>query len=495
MTSDATKPTFRLNPWLLRFHDSKTEQAFNRSWIKGTSRITRIWAAAGLLFYVAYTILVLTTIPTEAQGPIWIRLAIILPIIALAQLPMFWAAKAMRGGVRAGGQHLTTILAASYVITSGAAYSGALLMFATTAAPYNQVYLYEVGVVFIFCQHYIRIRFALVALFTLFSTLASGTVFLLVPGLALGPVDASLMTVLAFAAVGLFSAYTREIFVRRNYASIQILRAEKERSEQLAAAARDASQAKSRFLAMMSHELRTPLNAIIGFSDAMHSGVFGRVEQPQYREYLCDINRSGGQLLYLVNQILDLTRAEEQQVEMIDQSNCLAELVDSVGRSFELPMKDAGIEFCVENQLSGKHLLADQRMLRQMLDNLLSNAMKFTRCGGRVSLLVESMSGGGVAIRVADTGIGMSADDAKRALSLFDRVDNELNRGYDGAGIGLPLTSKLVKLHDGRLELGSAPGRGTTITLVFPAKRVAVVEARATGTAVAAPVKTAVLSA
>jgi len=456
---------------MLRFVDDEAERTFNRSWVRGTSGITRIWAIAGLLFYVAYTILVVTTVPPAAQGPVWVRIFIVLPVLILAQAPVFWAVQAVAERKRSPVGRISSILAVSYLTSSIVAYCGALLMFATTAAPFNQIYLYETGIIFIFCQHYFRIRFYLVATFTAVTSGAATTTFLLMPGLFEGPTAAIVMTTLAFAAVGVFSAYTREIFARRNFASIKTLQEEKARSERIAEEARDASVSKSRFLAMMSHELRTPLNAIIGFSDAMQQGVFGQVEQVRYREYLFDINRSGGQLLYLVNQILDLTRAEEQQVEMHDEANNLGELISGVMRNFALPMEEAGINLSVENRAPGDSLLADQRMLRQMLDNVVSNALKFTGRGGRVAVTVDR-DDAGLSIAVADSGIGMTEDDADRALSLFGQVDSDLNRTYNGAGIGLPLTRKLVELHEGRLELNSVPGRGTTVILHFPHDRV-----------------------
>jgi signal transduction histidine kinase len=469
-------PDHHLNLWTLRFQNPDAEKAFNRSWIKGTGIITYVWTICGLLFYLAYTVIILNTIPASDQGPVWLRIYVTLPLLLLVQLPVFLAARQRKTKRYRHQNLLNRSLSLSYLLTSTTVYGTALVLFATTKTPHNLAFLLEIGISFIFFQHYFRTRFFLVAIFTGLATVATAPVFIFMPEQSpIAPIT-NLMALAAFATVGFFSNYTREIFVRRNYASIKNLQMEFQRSEKLASEAHIANQAKSRFLAMMSHELRTPLNAIIGFSNVMKEGLFGPIKHKKYQDYLTDIHSSGRHLLGLVNQILDLTKDEEDRVEIENCENQISEIVGGILRTFELQAGEAGVSLNFINHVEDTRLLADQRMLRQMLDNLVSNALKFTPRAGKITIRVHMVqvndNPGGLEIAVSDTGIGMTQEGIARALTLFEQVDNDLNRKYDGAGIGLPLTKELIDDHGGNMHVESMPGIGTTIRLQFPEDRV-----------------------
>jgi len=232
-----------------------------------------------------------------------------------------------------------------------------------------------------------------------------------------------------------------------------------------------ADAAKTSFFANMSHELRTPLNAIIGFSDVMRTQLLGPLGSERYREYAGDINASGQHLLRLVNQILDLSKAESEQLELALEDVDLADCIDGAVRMMRLQAEHAGIEIerRVESELP--MLRADRLRLSEVLLNLMSNAVKFTDPGGCVTVSAWRSADGRIGIRVADTGIGMSADDIPRALAPFVQLENGRMRTGTGTGLGLPLAKRLTELHGGTFVVLSTVGQGTTVTLTFPPRR------------------------
>lgn len=237
-------------------------------------------------------------------------------------------------------------------------------------------------------------------------------------------------------------------------------------------AAERGNRAKAAFLANVSHELRTPLNAIIGFSEAISSELFGPIANPTYKEYIKDIFDSGTHLLNLINDILDMSKAEAGRIELDEEPVDVAAAIEQSLRMVRKRAEGAHVALEVEVPRALPCLRGDERRIKQILLNLLSNAIKFTDIGGSVSVAAELRSDGRLAIRVADTGIGMTAEDLDKAMEPFGQVDSRLARRYEGTGLGLPLTKALVVQHGGDLEAESAPGVGTAITAIFPAERV-----------------------
>ena len=239
------------------------------------------------------------------------------------------------------------------------------------------------------------------------------------------------------------------------------LRAAKEQAEA-------ASQTKSQFLANMSHELRTPLNAVIGFSEIIKSGLLSPDDRVKYREYANDIYVSGRHLLELINDILDLSRVESGHMDLTRSRTSLAALAHSALRFVKDGAYDAGIELDVALAPDAPPIEVDERKIKQVLINLLNNAVKFTPAGGRVRLEAEIEADGTALFRVVDSGVGMTDQEIEIALQLFCQVDGSLTRRHDGAGLGLPLSKALVELHGGTMRLDSAPGLGTTISVRLP---------------------------
>lgn len=228
------------------------------------------------------------------------------------------------------------------------------------------------------------------------------------------------------------------------------------------------SSAKTEFLAKVSHELRTPLNAIIGFSEIIISQTYGKIANKQYQEYIHDINNSGKHLLSVINDILDFSKAAADKLKVDIVELDLNKLASSSMRFVKPRADEAGVKL-VED-LPKEHIIikADPKRLKQALLNLLSNAVKFTPEGASVTLsIVKDVINKIVYVQVVDQGIGISEKDIPKALSTFGQVDNKLSRQYEGTGLGLPLTKKLVELMNGSFELQSSPGIGTSVTLTF----------------------------
>ena len=230
-----------------------------------------------------------------------------------------------------------------------------------------------------------------------------------------------------------------------------------------------ASRMKSQFLAHMSHELRTPLNAIIGFSEIMEDQTFGELNQKQNR-YVGNILTSSRHLLELINDILDLAKVESGRMELSpDQfllQDCLAQVIDVV-----MPLaRNKGIE--VESHLDGGLglIIADETRFRQILYNLLSNAIKFTPDGGRVDVNAERIEDDALRVAVRDTGIGIKSEHLELIFSEFRQVEESYARRYEGTGLGLALTRKLVDLHGGSIWVESEEGKGSTFIFVVPQK-------------------------
>lgn len=233
-----------------------------------------------------------------------------------------------------------------------------------------------------------------------------------------------------------------------------------------------ANRSKSEFLAAMSHELRTPLNAIIGFSEMMKVETLGPVGSPQYRGYASDIYGAGKHLLELINDILDLSKVESGSDELHEDRIDFPELVQNVVRLVRQRAESNSVRLILAIPEDLPLLLADERKLKQIIVNLLSNAVKFTDRGGQVTLKAWWRSDSGFIFQVVDTGIGMRPEDIPKALSRFGQIDGDLNRKYEGTGLGLPLAKSLIELHGGYLDLQSEVGVGTTATVRLPASRI-----------------------
>jgi signal transduction histidine kinase len=234
-----------------------------------------------------------------------------------------------------------------------------------------------------------------------------------------------------------------------------------------------ANRHKSEFLANMSHELRTPLNAIIGFSEVLLQGIFGEMNAKQ-REYQEDVLTSGQHLLTLINDILDLSKIEAGRMELELTTFSLADALDSGLTIVRERAARHGIRMQAILASDIGTVEADERKVKQILYNLLTNAVKFTPDGGSVDIAARRQNGQ-IEIEVKDTGIGIAPEDQTRIFEEFRQVGRERSR--EGTGLGLTLTKRLVELHGGRIWLESEPGKGSTFTFSLPLRRQAEVPA------------------
>ena len=237
-----------------------------------------------------------------------------------------------------------------------------------------------------------------------------------------------------------------------------------------------ANQAKSEFLANMSHELRTPLNAINGFSEIMAGEMFGPLGDARYKGYASDILKSGQHLLSLINDVLDMAKIEAGKMTLYYEEVSLKEVCEDAARLMRGKALDARLSLTVQ---AGPlpDVEADHRGLRQVMLNLISNAVKFTPEGGAIVVSVTQHGDDRVKVAVTDTGIGIAAEDLGRLAKPFEQIEGQHSKTTQGTGLGLALTKSLIELHHGVMTIDSEPGRGTTVSFDLPIRRPAAAKA------------------
>jgi two-component system, cell cycle sensor histidine kinase PleC len=294
------------------------------------------------------------------------------------------------------------------------------------------------------------------------------------------PVDA-LMVALLIASLPFFtyvaghlhkSALMLLSFRTEKDALIAELETAKSMSDEARRRAEEANLAKSRFLASMSHELRTPLNAILGFSEVMGNEVLGPMQNETYREYAQDIHGSGQHLLNLINEILDLSRIEAGRYQLNEEPLVLADVVEECCHMMEMKARKKDLRIVQQFQPGMPRLFADERSVRQITLNLVSNAVKFTPTGGEIRVRVGWTAGGGQYISVRDNGPGIPPDEIPIVLSAFGQGSIAIKSAEQGTGLGLPIVQGLAELHGGEFQLQSKLREGTEAIVAFPASRV-----------------------
>jgi two-component system cell cycle sensor histidine kinase PleC len=220
----------------------------------------------------------------------------------------------------------------------------------------------------------------------------------------------------------------------------------------------------------MSHELRTPLNAINGFSEIMAGEMFGPLGDARYKGYAADILKSGQHLLSLINDILDMAKIEAGKMTLHYEPVDLTEVCEDAIRLMRGKAQDSGLSLTLE-AADLPEVEADYRGLKQVMLNLISNAVKFTPEGGSITVSVQSAAFERVRIAVTDTGIGIAPEDLSRLAQPFEQVEGQHSKTTQGTGLGLALTKSLIELHGGQMLMESEPGAGTTVSFDIPMRR------------------------
>jgi two-component system, cell cycle sensor histidine kinase PleC len=296
-----------------------------------------------------------------------------------------------------------------------------------------------------------------------------------------GTFDNYVLALLALAAEGYFALlahrlHSTTLATLEARAEKDALIGELEQAKSISDEARHraeaANVAKSRFLAQMSHELRTPLNAILGFSEVMKSEIFGTHAVPVYKEYSSDIHNSGVHLLNLINEILDLSRIEAGRYELNEEAVSLVHVVADCHHLLKLRASSRGITIHEVFERAMPRIWGDERAMRQIVLNLLSNSIKFTPQGGEIWLKVGWTASGGQYLSVKDTGSGIAESEIPIVLASFGQGSNSIKSAEQGAGLGLPIAKSLIDMHGGTFTLKSKLRIGTEVIVTIPPERV-----------------------
>jgi len=291
--------------------------------------------------------------------------------------------------------------------------------------------------------------------------------------MAMAAMAVGLQVYFIFLAKGLNSTALAMLeFRAEKDALIAEIEEEKSISDEARRRAEAANVAKSRFLATMSHELRTPLNAILGFSEVMQAELLGSMQNKNYLEYAGNIHASGRHLLQLINEILDLSRIEAGRYELNEEPIRLSEIVEECHRLLALRAESKGLQVAPELPKGLEPIWADERAIRQICLNLLSNALKFTPRGGRITLTVAATPDGGQMLSVKDTGPGIPKEEIPRVMQAFGQGSLAHQTAEGGTGLGLPIVQNLVTLHGGTFDLRSELRKGTEAVVCLPKSRV-----------------------
>jgi two-component system cell cycle sensor histidine kinase PleC len=457
-TSRPTEGGYDFDRLRLRFRDAAIEARYRVDSLNESRSLIRTYLIAAAMLYLSFGVLDSVVGGGMVHALWFIRYAVVAPVLIGA---------AMLTYVPSFEKFSQSVLSIAMIMPG----IGVVIMTAIMPPPFNSLYYAGLIMVVIYGSSLVRLRFVnsvvvsllLVALYQIVSTLVNPIPFK-------DYLNNNFFLVMA-TVVGLFSGYIQEMYIRRSYRAQKVIEAKNAAANVLLLEADKANRAKSEFLANMSHELRTPLNAIIGFSDILRKELFGAIGNERYAEYVVDINDSGNHLLAIINDILDLAKAEAGKLTLQEDDIDLVRCLDDAMRMCRGRATAGSIDIAFTNAGESIYACVDERIMRQIVLNLLTNAVKFTREGGHVTLSIETDPQNGIFIRVKDTGIGIAPEDIARVIRPFEQVETVLSRSHGGTGLGLPLTSKLTELHGGELTIESQVAQGTTVTVHLPADR------------------------
>ncbi len=449
----------RMNPITLRFGDGALEDRFIRDSLRSALTVVRMFLISAAILVALCGFVDPLSAPDEYHR-IWaIRFGFIVASLLITVSLTF---------TRIFLVYAQVILTTAMLCSGG----GILMMIAIATGPAKETYYAGLVLVVIYGSSLLRLHHinALIAALALFATYQ--LIALQINPLPLRVLFSNDFFLSVSILVGTLSSFLQELYVRRSFAQQEMLLDGKARAERLHEAAEAANKAKSEFLGIISHELRTPLNAIIGFSDMMRQQMFGPLGGERYRTYATDIHNSGNHLLGIINTILDLSKAEAGRLGLDEAEIDLVEAAESCLPMFRDEADQAEIKIRIIPPVRRFCLAADERLCRQIVINLVSNAVKFTPRGGSITVSFPADDLGRRGLEIRDTGIGIAEKDLERVILPFVQVEGSLSRNHGGTGLGLPLVKKIAELHDGALLIDSRLGVGTVVTVWFPSRRI-----------------------
>jgi len=457
--SEAGATRFALNRILLIFKDPEVERDFSAHSFAQSIFFIRVYLLAAVILYSAFGILD-GLIGAEYRGALWlIRYGFAVPpmliILAFSYSKNF--------------ERFVQPLLATAMSAGGL---GVVFMTAVLGPPFNSQYYAGIIMVVIYSGSLLGLRFSYSLLVTIGLWASYQVVSLYINPIPHADYISNNFFLGMATGVGLFCSYILETHIRNNYVAQKIIEQKNNVMKGLLDEAEAANHAKSEFLAVMSHELRTPLNAILGFSDILRGELMGPLGSPKYLEYATDINDSGKHLLAIINDILDLAKAESGKLELSESAFDLDAELEATLRMCQQKADESRIKIEFARSTGGLLVVADERLIRQVALNIVSNAVKFTPAGGKVLVELHIARETGVTLNVKDTGIGIAAKDIDRVLRPFEQVESALSRHHGGTGLGLPYSKRVIEIHGGTLKLISQVSKGTTVRIDLPASRV-----------------------
>lgn len=447
-----------MNPLTLSFRNKELEKAYWDRFIERDLSMCVVYLLLGVVMYIGFTFLdIFLMSGEELHQVLFIRWA---TCFCIGSLSLSCILPIVR-------PYLQLVLSCNLFIAG----VGIIAMTAITDEPVRHLYYAGLPLVLIFMPYVNLFRFSFSA-----PTSLSLVAIYVVTALWINPIPIHFLAnnFVFVGATTLFSVwanYWNDFNSRSEFLQSYYLMEEKRQSDVLRIKAEAGNHAKSEFLAIVSHELRTPLNAIIGFSDIIRQEMFGPIGNEKYKDYITDIVSSGNHLLNIINNILDLSKAEAGKLELREDYVSLPAILQDVAHLSRQLANEKNIKTIVNIPYDDVVLYCDARHLRLLVANLFSNAVKFTDFGGEVRLSLKVSKDNEVVIQVRDTGVGIAPENIEKVLEPFVQVESSMSRYHEGTGLGLPLVKQFADLHEAQLKIDSVLSVGTTVTVTFPNQR------------------------